>query len=89
MLPFLFRLLVFDVHIYLKIPNSLFFREPVLDALVVKDRNPLGKFKLSPKFLGVVTVFISIEGLCQDALQYYMKKLKRDYITRNVFNGVR
>nr|YP_009262066.1 LAGLIDADG endonuclease [Chrysoporthe austroafricana]AMX22141.1 LAGLIDADG endonuclease [Chrysoporthe austroafricana] len=34
-----------------------------IQAIVIKDRSPIGKFKFKPSAKGVVTVFITIDGL--------------------------
>ena len=34
--------------------------------LFFKDRNPIGKFKYSPNFKGVITIFIHYEGIHHD-----------------------
>lgn len=42
-----------------------------VQAIVIKDRNPKGKFKQTPSAKGVVTVFITVDGVFQDNLQVF------------------
>ena len=51
------------------LPSNPTARYPIIQALVIKDRNPIGKFKSTPSVLGYVTIFITVEGIVQNNLK--------------------
>lgn len=57
---------------HVKVPCT--FYVPI-DAYVIKDRNPKGKFKLSPKHKGIVTIIISATSIIHPNTALYSENL--------------
>lgn len=55
-----------------------------IGAHVIKDRNPIGKFKISPKHKGIVTIIIGCQGIIKQNTCIYSETLL-ELITRQVF----
>lgn len=70
------RGLAFGVRGYRLPPAD--FEYKTLGAIVVKDRNPKGKFKIIPSAKGIITIFISIQGLLrpEDLTVWFSDKLR-------------
>lgn len=45
------------------LPSQPFTVYKAISAIVIKDRSPIGKFKLKSSVKGIVTVFIAVTGL--------------------------
>lgn len=56
------------VHTKALLPSKPNVRYPIVQAIVIKDRNPIGKFKSIPAAKGIVTIFITVEGIFHEHL---------------------
>jgi hypothetical protein len=52
----------------LHLPPELAAKLESIQTMLIKDRKPIGKFKLTPS--PVVTVLITIEAILKDVLKY-------------------
>jgi hypothetical protein len=48
------------------LPSDPTIRYKSIQAMVIKDRSPTGKFKFKPSAKGIVTVFITVTGILND-----------------------
>jgi hypothetical protein len=60
-----------------------------IQALVIKDRNPIGKFKQTPSAKGIVTIFITPEGLHHNdsILAHYYDEYRRNFEMKHAFSS--
>jgi len=67
------------------LPNNPNAKYTSIQAIVIKDRNPIGKFKPTPGAKGIVTVFITVEGIFQNILQHWYGEYTRNTEIRSAF----
>jgi hypothetical protein len=74
---------------YIHIPTNPTNRYKSIQAMVIKDRNPIGKFKLTPSAKGIVTIFITPEGLHHNdsILAHYYDEYRRNFEMKHAFSS--
>lgn len=76
---------LYDTDRKSSLPSNPNAKYPSVQAIVIKDRNPIGKFKHTSSAKGVVTVLISVEGIFQDYLKHFYSQEVRYRDIREAF----
>lgn len=79
-----YRFLPFGVRGY-KLPTPDFKYKELGNAIVVKDRNPKGKFKVIPSAKGIITIFIGTSALLSGDYDSFVHGDKRSIEARHAF----